>query len=136
LRLVNAGHEPAFYIDRNGRCTELAATAPPLGISADIEFSQTELQLAGGHLFVYTDGLSEFQSEDKKSPNHDKLKRMLSQLSTTEPTRPLDLLLREIDASSRLPHDDLTVLVINASQGISGMSDDPGKNAVPQPNLR
>lgn len=136
VRLVNAGHQPPLHVDCSGRCTEFEATAPPLGIAPEIAFSETELRLDGGHLYIYTDGLSEFHSEDRRQPDHHELARMLSRLAGIDPLRPLDRLLAEITASDRSPQDDLTVLVISAAHDIRGASGGPRRNAISEANLR
>jgi sigma-B regulation protein RsbU (phosphoserine phosphatase) len=64
LHLTNAGHEPPLHFDlRTERFISIPADAPPLGISQDIAgpdgFPVTELFLAGGMLYVFTDGLTE-----------------------------------------------------------------------------
>jgi sigma-B regulation protein RsbU (phosphoserine phosphatase) len=64
LHLTNAGHEPPLHFDlRTERFIAIPADAPPLGIAQDIAgpdgFPVTELFLAGGMLYVFTDGLTE-----------------------------------------------------------------------------
>jgi sigma-B regulation protein RsbU (phosphoserine phosphatase) len=63
LRLVNAGHDPAFCL-RKGRIEALTRTAPPVGLAPaedyDPQAGEMEIQLdSGDMLFTYTDGVTE-----------------------------------------------------------------------------
>ena len=61
--LANAGHEPPLYRDVQGTYHSLEALEPPLGIASGIlppeGYPETELLLAGGSLFIFSDGLTE-----------------------------------------------------------------------------
>jgi sigma-B regulation protein RsbU (phosphoserine phosphatase) len=63
VRLANAGHEPPLLHRRDGRFVAFPADAPPLGIAPSSEssedFPETELNLEGGTLYVFTDGVTE-----------------------------------------------------------------------------
>ena len=57
--LANAGHQPPLYRATDGSYREIEAECPPLGVVAGIDFVQQRLTLAGGRLFVFTDGVTE-----------------------------------------------------------------------------
>ena len=64
LWLTNAGHEPPLHFDlRTERFKAIPADGPPLGIAPGIAgpdgFPVTEINLEGGALYVFTDGLTE-----------------------------------------------------------------------------
>ena len=63
VRLANAGHEPPLLHRRDGRFVAFPADAPPLGIApssgSSEDFPETELNLQGGTLYVFTDGVTE-----------------------------------------------------------------------------
>src|SRR5690606_38253973 len=61
VHLTNAGHEPPLHFDfRTERFTPIPADGPPLGIAPGIAgpegFPVTEWNLAGGMLYIFTDG--------------------------------------------------------------------------------
>ncbi|MEJ7616990.1 MAG: PP2C family protein-serine/threonine phosphatase [Pyrinomonadaceae bacterium] len=60
LTYINAGHNPPFVAHANGTVTKLPASSLPLGIRADIEFTDGQMQLRPGDMLViYSDGVSE-----------------------------------------------------------------------------
>ncbi|MCS3903033.1 sigma-B regulation protein RsbU (phosphoserine phosphatase) [Methylohalomonas lacus] len=59
VSFANAGHLPPLFQDADGHFHEYAAAVPPLGVLADSEFPTQTLQLAGGCLYLYTDGVTE-----------------------------------------------------------------------------
>ena len=66
VRLANAGHEPPLLRAAEGGFTDFPAEAPPLGVLGDVEFPELELELAGGVLYLFTDGLTEACGADGK----------------------------------------------------------------------
>jgi len=63
VRLANAGHEPPLLRLPSGEVAAFPAEAPPLGVLGDAAFPERELHLAGGCLYVFSDGLTEAQGE-------------------------------------------------------------------------
>ncbi|TFG97670.1 MAG: serine/threonine protein phosphatase, partial [Myxococcales bacterium] len=59
VRLANAGHEPPLLRTPEGGFVAFPAEAPPLGVLGDAEFPETLVELAGGVLYVFSDGLTE-----------------------------------------------------------------------------
>ena len=56
--IVGAGHPPLLIARGNGATESIASTSPPLGLVATSRFTETEMELRGGDLFLlYTDGL-------------------------------------------------------------------------------
>ncbi len=56
--LVGAGHPPLLVRRRDGEVESFASSAPPLGLMERSEFSETNVNLAPGDMFLlYTDGL-------------------------------------------------------------------------------
>ena len=60
LRYVNAGHNPPIIIGRGGSIVHLDAGGLPVGLFADLSYTEAVAQLYPGDLIVaYTDGVTE-----------------------------------------------------------------------------
>lgn len=90
VEIANGGHHPALLHRGPGVFDSFPAEAPPLGILPGIDFPCRRVALAGGTLYLYTDGLSECQRPDGSELDGAELRRMLE--STTG-----------VPASARLP---------------------------------
>ncbi len=117
VRLTNAGHEPPLLFDaRTERFTAIPADAPPLGIAQDIAgpdgFPVRELYLAGGTLYVFTDGLTEATTFGGGMLGIDGVRALIRDHADQSP----DLRLKSIAGAVKLPgqslRDDLTLLVV------------------------
>jgi sigma-B regulation protein RsbU (phosphoserine phosphatase) len=65
LHYVNAGHNPAVVMRRDGAITWLDASAPPVGLFAEVVYQPKTLKLFSGDLIIaYTDGLIEATNTD------------------------------------------------------------------------
>jgi sigma-B regulation protein RsbU (phosphoserine phosphatase) len=62
IRLANAGHEPPVC-HTDGRFSVFEAGAPPLGIVPGVEIPEAELELNGGSLYIFSDGLTEAKTK-------------------------------------------------------------------------
>ena len=117
LQITNAGHEPPLHFDlRTERFIAIPADAPPLGIAQDIAgpdgFPVTELFLAGGMLYVFTDGLTEATTFGGGMLGIDGVRALIRDHAEESP----DLRLKSIAGAVKLPgqslRDDLTLLVV------------------------
>jgi|TARA_B100001964_G_scaffold80945_1_gene91359 sigma-B regulation protein RsbU (phosphoserine phosphatase) len=115
LVLANAGHEPPLYRDRNGTFRNFEADAPPLGIAPGTEFSEIELPLEGGALYIFTDGVTESHVGDEDMLGVDGLKAMIGELSGLSMPQRLDTIAGRLSGKGDL-FDDLTLLAVE-SQG-------------------
>ncbi|MBI5460794.1 MAG: HDOD domain-containing protein [Gammaproteobacteria bacterium] len=114
--LANAGHLPALYMPTLAPMQELPADAPPLGVLADVQFVTQELNLAGGALYLYTDGLIEARMPSGDELGIAGLKALLRKHADVPTVQRARRLLDAVrDAEIR---DDLTLLMID-SQGLS-----------------
>lgn len=60
LKFINAGHEPALVVRKNGEVEKLTSNSLPLGLFETLEFSAQQTQLLSGDvLVVFSDGVSE-----------------------------------------------------------------------------
>ena len=64
-RLSIAGHPRPVLRSPEGSCTEVGAPARPLGVAADSDYDEVDLELpAGSMLVLYTDGVTEARDQD------------------------------------------------------------------------
>ena len=117
LRLTNAGHEPPLHFDLSTeRFTAIPADAPPLGIATGIAgpdgFPTIDIDLAGGSLYIFTDGLTEATTFGGGMLGIDGVRALIRDHSEESP----DLRLKSIAGAVKLPgqslRDDLTLLVV------------------------
>ena len=116
LRYVSCGHNPAFLVHVSGLCEMLEATATVLGLFKDWDCSVAEAAMAPGDvLVVYSDGVSEAQSESGEMFGD---KRLLASVRANAGL-PAAGLLKAIAGAAhkfggRVQEDDLTLLVARA----------------------
>jgi sigma-B regulation protein RsbU (phosphoserine phosphatase) len=82
VRLANAGHEPPLLRAPEGGFAAFPAEAPPLGVLGDAEFPETLIELAGGVLYVFSDGLTEACAADGKPLGPEGVERLLERFAT------------------------------------------------------
>ena len=81
LRLANAGHEPPLLLAPEGGFAAFPAEAPPLGVLGDAEFPEVLVELAGGVLYVFSDGLTEACAADGRPLGPEGARRLLERFS-------------------------------------------------------
>ena len=116
VRMANAGHEPPLFFAADDTVTPLPADAPPLGISpllvGEGGFPEIELQLDGGTLYVFTDGVTEGYLADGSELGVEGLEALIGKHAELDPGDRLDAIISQIDRGEGALRDDLTVLVI------------------------
>lgn len=114
--VVGAGHPP-LLITRFGRGTEaIAASAPPLGLVEQSNFTETELELKPGDAFtLYTDGLFGAGKNGRQPSTPTQLAGMINPFATSAQGL-LELMLKTAarDAAESRP-DDVAALVVRRS---------------------
>jgi len=112
VRIVNAGHEPPLLISKDGKSEVIQGEAPPLGINPKAVFNETTINLDGGGLYLYTDGLTECKRKDKGIINKDILQTVFCKLAKVNPDKRLEALINNLKISEDNIADDLTMLII------------------------
>lgn len=109
---INAGHEEAFIIGRNGIRQGLPPTGPVVGIFAgakhDIEAAVLE---PGETIFLYTDGVPEATSESGEQFSDQRLRSLLESWQGTA-DQLLQMIVNSVSefAEGARQHDDITML--------------------------
>jgi sigma-B regulation protein RsbU (phosphoserine phosphatase) len=110
VRLANAGHEPPLVHDGGRSFEEIPAGAPPLGVVHDVFFSEVALDLAGGSLYVFSDGLTEATSAAGRPLGSEGVRRLVVRHAALPSAERVDAILEAVGALS--PRDDLTLLTV------------------------
>lgn len=110
--LASAGHPPPLRRAPDGQWTSFAAEAPPLGIVPGIDFPETRLNLDGGRLYVYSDGVSEGRALSGDMLGIDGLRQLLDGCAESAPEAQLATITAALAGQGMRLHDDLTVLIL------------------------
>lgn len=112
VTLSNAGHLPALQRSPDGAFTEYESRTLPLGIMPDQVFEEVTFPLAGGSLYLYTDGLSEGLARTLNRP--DELQNLYGLIDRHCDLPRRERLDRFAEEASRhdAGFDDLTILLI------------------------
>ena len=119
VRLANAGHEPPLLQRADGDFVALPAEAPPLGIPELIGgggFEETEVELDGGRLYVFTDGVTEGLLPGGSRLGVEGLRKQLTEHVALPAPERLEAVLQPLQGETL--HDDLTLLVVEAGAGV------------------
>jgi serine phosphatase RsbU (regulator of sigma subunit) len=120
LDYLNAGHEPALIVKRDGRITELRPTGPALGMLPDARFTTAEGKLEPGQsLLAFTDGLVEGRSPTGEGFGGERLRDVARKHSAGSAPELVQGIVTALKAFARQaePHDDLTMLVAQRDSG-------------------
>lgn len=118
IRLANAGHEPPLLQRPDGDFVVLPAEAPPVGIPKSLgggSFPETEVELDGGRLYVFTDGVTEGLLPGGGRLGVEGLRKQLTEHAALAPPERLEAVLAPLQRDTL--HDDLTLLVVEGGAG-------------------
>jgi sigma-B regulation protein RsbU (phosphoserine phosphatase) len=108
VRLANAGHEPPLLCAPGGSFTAFPAEAPPLGVLGDAEFPETPIELAGGALYVFSDGLTEACTADGRPVGSEGVRKLLLRFAAKPLRERIDAVAGHLGALGL--RDDATLL--------------------------
>ena len=115
--IANAGHEPPLHHDRNGEFTPLPAEAPPpgigVGLTPDEGYPETELHLAGGTLYLFSDGVTEGYAVDGRPLAVEGVMHTLRENAALPLPARLDAVVARLDHGGRVLRDDVTILGVD-----------------------
>lgn len=112
IRWSNAGHQPPLFHHSDGKFEEFHADAPPIGIMAGTDFPVTEIPLAAGTMYLFTDGVTEALDENNKPLDVEGLTRLITENSSLTASRRLRDIIAEIRKPDLPQRDDITMMVI------------------------
>jgi len=109
--LANAGHEPPLLHAADGSLTDYEAQAPPLGILPGTTFPEENIALAGGSLYLCSDGLTEAGMGSGQALGSAGLRRLVQRLAGKPVAERIQAIVAEV--SSLELRDDLTLLAVS-----------------------
>jgi serine phosphatase RsbU (regulator of sigma subunit) len=110
--LANAGHVPALKLDRNGHFESYPAAGPPLGVAPDLPIPTQVIELHGGSLYLYTDGLLEAPIPGGERLGERGVEQLIRRHHAKSPSERLHAMAAEVQSSDSAAFDDLTLLLI------------------------
>ena len=110
--LANAGHQPPLHRRLDGTYTEIEESGPPLGVLAGMDYELQRLQLAGGRLYIFTDGVTEGRDERGAMLELAGLKALLERDAALPAAEQLAAVATALSRSGARLHDDLTLLAV------------------------
>jgi serine phosphatase RsbU (regulator of sigma subunit) len=114
IRYLNAGHNPAFLIRKNG-VERLGASSYPLGMLPGTAYEESTVFVEPGDVIVtYSDGLTEAQNAAGDEFGLERVEAMLSKLRASGPDAIGTGILEEVDRflGNARATDDLSLVVI------------------------
>lgn len=113
VRLANAGHQPPLHHRIDGSFREYPAEAPPIGIIPGTEFPVTTIQLDGGSLYIFTDGVTECVNDDNNQLEVEGLIELVKLNNEFVARDRLENIISVLYKPEVSQHDDITMLLID-----------------------
>ncbi|VAW99010.1 Serine phosphatase RsbU, regulator of sigma subunit [hydrothermal vent metagenome] len=113
--LVNAGNPPPILFNpkvKEKKIQLLAADTPPLGIVPDMEYAEVSVNLQQGHLYIYSDGITEGYAPDDGELGVMGLVSLIASLDNMPVQKRLDTIIQHLSQSSKGQRDDMTLLIL------------------------
>lgn len=123
ILFANAGHEPALLHAGDGRFIPYPASSPPLGIlpmqAGDDGLRNERFNIAGGSLYVFTDGVTEGTLEDGSRLEVDGFRKIIIAQAGSPARMRLNAVVSRLFDTGRQRHDDITLLVADSREIIA-----------------
>lgn len=115
IALVNAGNPPALLFTDRGVCREYGASAPPLGVISDITYTEYNIDLGSGSLYIYSDGVTEGYIDETTELGLSGLFKVIANMKIgSSVVDRLEKIVSLFTDTSSL-RDDVTVLVVESA---------------------
>jgi phosphoserine phosphatase RsbU/P len=115
IQLSNAGHQPPLYLRDDGTYEEIPASALPIGILPATDFPVTTIEMQGGSLYLFTDGVTESLDASGEPLDMAGLIRLIQANAGLSPVKQLENIAAEIRNPDINQRDDITLMVIDCS---------------------
>jgi len=118
ITMVNAGHHSPLLMGQDGSFQELNTATIPLGIMPDIEMDVYEVNLDGGELYIFTDGLSECWVKRDEQLGLEGVQGLIRKFISTVPSERLNAIVDYATEWKREQtgylFDDVTMLLVSS----------------------
>lgn len=118
LCYANAGHPPPILLRQNGEIERLTSGGTLVGLGGLVPYEQEEIELeAGDRIYLFSDGISEFETHDGEMFGEDRLIEYLLTRSGIPLEIALDgfMLMLQDFGEGAAPKDDISLLAIEYS---------------------
>jgi sigma-B regulation protein RsbU (phosphoserine phosphatase) len=115
IQLSNAGHQPPLYFRNDGTFEEIPASALPIGILPATDFPVTTIEMQGGNLYLFTDGVTESLDANGEPLEMEGLIRLIQANAGQSPVQQLENIATQIRNPDINQRDDITMMVIDCS---------------------
>lgn len=119
VRVVNAGHEPLLWRTGVAAYREIGADTPPIGV-LETELSMVGLEerildLSGGQLYVFSDGMTEARSSSGEALGPEGLRTLIDTFADRPLTERLESMMEHVGQLET--RDDMTLLALEDRSG-------------------
>jgi len=115
IRYVNAGHNPPFIIEKNGKMSRLESSGFCLGMFPSVAYEAKQVTLGVGDAAVlFTDGITESRNKNNEEFGEDGLVKLLKKNLKQPAAKVVEKVCHELSSftSGVAPMDDMTFIVI------------------------
>jgi len=115
LRYVNAGHNPPFIMEKNGKMSRLEVSGFCLGMFPSVAYEAHKVTLGVGDMAVlFTDGITEGRDKDNQEFSEEGLARVLKKSIKLPAAKIVEKVCHELATFTKgvAPMDDMTMIVI------------------------
>ena len=113
IKFSNAGHQPPLFHTNKGEFIEIEASAPPIGIIPAIEFPVETINLNGGVVYLFTDGITEIKDPSGEMLGAEGFQDYIKKYQSKPNNERLKIIIEDIVRSGKIQKDDLTIVVID-----------------------
>jgi len=113
--IVNAGNPPPILFNPSSthkKIQLLAADTPPLGIVSGMEYVDLEVDIADGHMYLYSDGITEGYTPSDEELGVNGLVSLIAGIDTVPAEKRLNHIIEYLSQSNKGQRDDMTILII------------------------
>lgn len=122
IKYSNAAHPPPVLLHRDGSIEFLEEGGTIIGMGGILPFEEGEKKLSrGDKLFIYTDGIIEYQDKDKAFYGEDRFYKELQRLKDEPISNMVDGVIESIMEFGKMnaPQDDISLLALEITGGES-----------------
>lgn len=118
LKYSSGGHPPAYLVRSGQEPVQLKMGGPVIGVTLDIEYKSELIELeAHDKIFVYTDGIIEYENEKSDMYGEERLVNNLSDLSKSNCSQMINHIFSTVKefGGDKLANDDISMLCFEIS---------------------